>query len=234
MGATPVPKQRQGLYPILALIVACGGDLNGSLSAADGFTKPFAVDGAALAWIDTSDAALHSFESARLQILLTGLDFTPSDDLLSLTGSGLADLQLRFATHDALGFLIPDAARASGDQRLEFTVVPNGSTCPTLNSAALGSEPTACLRVGPEPLPESAGFESFHATGRQATVVLQLDAGTRATGETVSGTVTLTISKHEADNENALTGVIEGRFSTTLLGERLAERNVALLQGASP
>jgi hypothetical protein len=234
IGATPVPKPRLALYPILALFIACGGDLTGELTSADGFSKPFDVSGAAIAWIDASDGALHSFDSARLQILLTGLSFDPTDDLLGLSGSELADLQLRFVTHDAIGFLIPDAARTGGDQRLELTTVPNGSTCPTLNSVALGAEASVCLRVGPEPLAEGAGFDSFHATARLATVVLELDPGNRVIGETLSGTVTLTITQHEADPESALTGVIEGRFSTTLLGERLAERNMALLQGASP
>ena len=224
-------------YFLLAFISiaagACGG-ITGELSNNTGVNRSVDLSGAVFAWVDQSDADLVSWESPRLALAFTGLSVSPEDDLLELSGSNLADLQLRFATGDILAILVPDAARQSGSATLEAELVPGAFRCPPLNQPLINSQPLACYSAAPETLDSSAGFDGFAPIGRKAKLVVELDEGGRTTGESISGNVTLTIERLDSDSEQAVTGSITGSFSVTLLGERLAERNLLMLTGSSP
>ena len=113
-------------------VSACGG-ISGELSNNTGVNRSVDLSGAVFAWVDQSDSDLFSWESPRLALAFTGLSLDPSSDLLSLTGSNLADLQLRFATGDVMAILIPDASRQSESQTLEAELVPGAFRCPPLN-----------------------------------------------------------------------------------------------------
>lgn len=222
---------------LLACVViasgACGG-ITGELSNNTGVNRSVDLSGAVFAWVDQSDADLVSWESPRLALAFTGLSLDPEDDLLERSGSNLADLQLRFATGDILSILVPDAARQSGSTTLEAELVPGAFRCPPLNQPLINSQPLACYSAAPETLDSSAGFDGFAPIGRKAKLTIELDEGGRTTGETISGTVTLAIERLDSDSTQAVTGTISGGFSVNLLGERLAERNLLMLTGASP
>jgi hypothetical protein len=220
---------------LLTLLLASGcGGIEGSLSNGSGNDRPVSLGGAVFAWVDQSDADLVSWESPRLMIALTGLSLSPEDDLLALTGSELADLQLRFATGDVAAMLIPDAARQTGSASLQVELVPGAFRCPPLNQPLVNSQPLACFNVAPESLSADATFEAFAPVGRKAKLTIDLEEGGRTVGEAIAGTITLIVERLDADPADALIGTISGSFATTLLGERIAERNLLLLQGAQP
>jgi len=214
-------------------VTACGG-VSGELSNNTGVNRSVDLSGAVFAWVDQSDSDLLSWESPRLALAFTGLSLDPSSDLLSLSGSDLADLQLRFATGDVMAILIPDASRQSGAQTLEAELVPGAFRCPPLNQALINSQPLACFSAAPETLDSTAEFDGFAPIGRKAKLTLSLNEGGRKTGESISGTITLSIERLDSDSEQAVIGTITGSFSVALLGERLAERNLLMLSGAQP
>ena len=214
-------------------ITACGG-ISGELGNNTGVNRSVDLSGAVFAWVDQSDSDLVSWESPRLALAFTGLALDPSDDLLSLSGSTLADLQLRFATGDVMAILVPDASRQSGSQTLEAELVPGAFRCPPLNQALINSQPLACFSAAPETLDSTAEFNGFAPIGRKAKLTLTLNEGGRKTGENISGTITLSIERLDSDSEQAVTGTVTGSFSVSLLGERLAERNLLMLTGAQP
>ena len=219
---------------ILALtLMGCGG-IEGSLTNAEGAQRSVDLSGAVYAWVDQSDADLVSWESPRLMLAFTGISVDPADDLLAQTGSSLADLQLRFATGDVVAIVVPDAARQSGSTDIVAEFVPGAFRCPPLNQPLVNSQALACFNAAPETLDANANFDGFAPLGRQGTLTLKLDEGGRTVGETISGELTLTIGTLDADPDNALTGTVTGSFSVTLLGERLAERNLLMLSGAQP
>ena len=221
------------LFCLCIGITACGG-ISGELSNNTGVNRSIDLSGAVFAWVDQSDADLVSWESPRLALAFTGLSLNPADDLLSLTGSRLADLQLRFATGDVMAILVPDASRQTGSTTLEAELVPGAFRCPPLNQALINSQSLACFSAAPETLDSSAEFDGFAPIGRKAKLTLELNEGGRQTGENISGTVTLVVERLDSDPEQAVTGSVTGSFSVSLLGERLAERNLLMLTGAQP
>ena len=218
---------------IAILFAACGG-IAGELKNSDGISRQVDLSGAVYAWVDQSDADLVSWESPRLMIAFTGVSVSASEDLLSLSGSGLADLQLRFATGDVVAMVIPDAARQTGAATIEAELVPGAFRCPPLNQPLVNSQAMACFSAAPEPLESNAGFDGFAPIGRKGKLTIVLEEGGRSTGETIAGTLTLIIERLESDPENSMTGEITGSFSLELLGERLAERNLLMLGGTQP
>lgn len=218
---------------VLCLLGACNPGPTGSFESVDGQSQAFDAAGTAVAWIDQVDANLVSRESASLRLFLTGLSFDPDDDLLTLSGSKLADLQLRFATTDAVGFSLINASRRGEATTVELATAPNAATCPDINS--LVTQDLTCLRVSPPPLEADTSFDAVRPLGRGATVTLELSAGARETGQAISGTISVAVEAVTGDDAaKVLTGTVSGRFSTTLVGERLAERNLALLGGTGP
>tara|TARA_B100000427_G_scaffold86727_1_gene71269 strand:+ start:138 stop:818 length:681 start_codon:yes stop_codon:yes gene_type:complete len=214
-------------------IIGCGG-IHGELANNTGVNRSVDLSGAVFAWVDQSDADLVSWESPRLALAFTGLSVDPADDLLALSGSKLADLQLRFATGDVMAIIVPDASRQSGSTTLEAELVPGAFRCPPLNQALINSQALACFSAAPETLDSAAEFDGFAPIGRKAKLTLELDEGGRKTGETISGSITLSVERLDSDSEQAVTGNVTGTFSVELLGERLAERNLLMLTGAQP
>ncbi len=165
---------------------ACGG-ITGELSNNTGVNRSVDLSGAVFAWVDQSDADLVSWESPRLALAFTGLSLDPEDDLLELSGSNLADLQLRFATGDILAILVPDAARQSGSTTLEAELVPGAFRCPPLNQPLINSQPLACYSAAPETLDSSAGFDGFAPIGRKAKLTIGANPSKPADESSVSG-----------------------------------------------
>lgn len=202
-------------------------------SSSDGKSQTFDVSGTVVAWVDQVDANLVSRETPALKLFLSGLQFSAEDDFLARTGSELADLQLRFATADAIGFTLIDANRRGESETIELATAPNAATCPQVNGPVI--EDLGCLRVAPPPLDAETSFEAIRPFGRGAQLDLELEAGARKTGQAISGTITITIEAVEGDNAaEVLVGTAQGGFTGTLVGERLAERNLALLMGSGP
>jgi hypothetical protein len=220
-------------FLLLLTATACGG-ISGELKNGDGVVRSVDLSGAVFAWVDQSDADLVSWESPRLMLAFTGLSTDTSDDLLELSGSDLADLQLRFATGDIVAMIIPDAARQSGTTTLEADLVPGAFRCPPLNQPLVSSQAMACFNAAPERLQAGAEFDAFAPIGRKVTLSIKLNEGGRSTGENIAGTLTLTIGRLESDSDEAVIGTISGEFSSELIGERLAERNLLMLGGAQP
>ena len=218
---------------LATLVTACGG-ISGELKNSAGLIRQVDLSGAVFAWVDQSDADLVSWESPRLMIAFTGVSFTASDDLLVLSGADLANLQLRFATGDVVAIVIPDAARQSGATTIEAELVPGAFRCPPLNQPLVNSQALACFNAAPERLESNTDFDGFAPVGRKAKLTITLEEGGRTTGETISGTITLSIETLESDPANSMIGTVTGSFSLDLLGERLAERNLLMLGGAQP
>ncbi|MBM66776.1 MAG: hypothetical protein CMH55_11150 [Myxococcales bacterium] len=220
-------------FALTFALSACGPSLSGEFTSSDGKRQAFDVSGTVVAWVDQVDANLVSRETPALKLFLSGLQFSAEDDFLAHTGSELADLQLRFATSDAVGFTLIDANRRGKGETVELATAPNAATCPQVNGPVI--EDLGCLRVAPPPLEAATNFDAIRPLGRGAQLKLELDAGARQTGQAISGRITLTIEAVEGDNAaEVLVGTAEGGFSGTLVGERLAERNMALLMGSGP
>ena len=220
-------------FSLAALATACSG-ISGELKNSDNISRQVDLSGAVFAWVDQSDADLVSWESPRLMIAFMGVSLSAGNDLLGLSGSELADLQLRFATGDIVAIIIPDAARQAGATTIEAELVPGAFRCPPLNQPLVNSQALACFNAAPERLESNTDFEGFAPIGRKAKLTIELEEGGRTTGETISGTLTLLIETLESDPANSMTGMITGSFSLDLLGERLAERNLLMLGGAQP
>ena len=212
---------------------ACSAGVTGVFTSSDGMSQGFDVSNTVVAWVDQVDANLVSRETPALKIFLSGLQFAADEDFLGRTGSELADLQLRFATSDAVGFTLTDANRRGEAVTIDLATTPNGATCPQVNGPAI--EDFSCLRVAPPELEADTGFDAVRSFGRGATLRLELDAGARQTGQSIQGRVTVIIEAITGDPAaQVLIGQAEGAFSSQLIGERLAERNLALLMGAGP
>jgi len=224
---------RSILFSLFFLSTACSG-VAGTIDNSDGISRTVDLSGSIFAWVDQSDGDLTSWESPRLMFAFSGLSFDPESDLLAKSGSELADLQLRFATSDVAALVVPDASRHGEAGTIEAELVPGAFACPPVNQPLINEHPLGCFSAAPEVLEADAEFSGFAPVGRKATMTIELDAGARQTGETISGNFTLVIEALESDPDGALTGTISGPFSTTLLGERIAERNIMMLLGARP
>ena len=202
-----------------AALSACrfgGGAFEGDLGG-----QPFDPIGTAFTYLDARDADLAARETPRVVVVSTWLIFDPNRDLNETEGALLEDMQHEAALRDnlALIFASPDVA---GPGETLVSVREGGQQ-------AEGEDLDARVYLQPEVLTRASTFDGFRPFASRRTVSTTVTALDLAAGAGFSGDVSLVLERAEGDPDDAREGQVSGDLFAPVVGERLAEHNLAVL-----
>ena len=223
--------------PLLAALVALAG--SGACRFGEAaFTSTiddaaFDPGGTVFTTLDGHDANLVEDDDPRVAVAMTWVVFDAAGDLSDLDGAALASMAHEMSLRDALTIVFDHQGVV--DSGAQFSVVHEGDTVVSSGNGddVLGGVDFR-LHLAPERLDASSTYADIAPLGSRRTLEVTVDdADFGDAAPVVAGSVTLTFEAIAGrDAGNAREGRIEGTFRAPLVGEAIAEKNAALLDGA--
>lgn len=233
---TPSPRAR-ALAPLLApsLLVAMLGTgcRFGEASFSTTFDDVgFDPGGTVFSMLDARDANLVEDADPRVAVAMTWVVFDAQGDLSDLDGAALAGMAHEMSLRDALTLVFD--RQGAVDEGARFVVVREGDDVVASGDGDALAGLDFALHLAPERLDASSTFADIAPFGSRRTLDLTIDVASFAdAAPVIAGTLRLTFDAIEGrDPGNAREGTFTGAFRAPLVGEVVAEKNAALLQGA--
>lgn len=212
--------------PLVLLVVALAGCRYGSA----GFEgtlgdRPFEPTGTVFSYVDARDEALAVDDDADppVAIAMTWLVFDPTADLGDEDGARLAALAHELRLRDALSLVVARQSLVEVGASLESRVRGDAE----LADGQLRS----VVHLAPERLDASKTYADFVPFAGERVVRLEIDEVDFETGGGVSGRVSVAFERADGDPGQVREGAVQGGFRAPLVEERVAERNLSLLEG---
>jgi hypothetical protein len=193
----------------------------------------FSPGGTVFSLLDEYDQNLVAEEDPRVAIAMTWVVFDAAGELSDLDGAALASMAHEMSVRDALTLVFEHQGVVDADAR--FSVVREGNDIVDEGDADdIQGGVDFRLHLTPERLTSSSTYAEVAPLGSRRTLEVSIAEASFADAEpVVAGEVSLTIEAVEGrDPGNAREGVLSGTFRAPLVGEPVAEKNLALLNGA--
>lgn len=219
----------RALRPVLvASLVAASVVLGGCRFGQASFTgtlsaRTFDPGGTVFSYVDEHDAALLVDEDPRVAVAMTWVVFDPQADLSDVEGSELADISHEMVLRDALALEFAAQSDVSAGEGFESVLV---------GGAEQGDgRMTARVHLAPDRLSGSSSYADVVPLASRRTTTVELDVADFADLRELRGTVTIAFARTDNDPGDAIEGSFTGAFYAPVVEERVAEQNLALLQG---
>lgn len=215
------------------LTLGCGYG-NGSFTGDIG-GREFRPVGSIFGFVDALEPApeLKGRSQPRVVVALTYVAFDPSVDQEHLSGTELADLAHAIEINDWASLWWQDRDKVTKGSSFTDTLVMGSTDGRYDDSDATTEEGDQAFQarfgVARETLEPSSNYSSYQPFGTRAVVTVHLKEVNLESGGKVAGQLTLTVERVESDPADARTGTVEGEFSATMIGERIAEKNFETL-----
>jgi hypothetical protein len=185
--------------------------------------RAFDPGGTVFSYIDATDDNLVVDDNPRLAVAMTWIIFDPNGDLNDLDGSALADYSHELKLRDALTLIFD----AQGDVKpgAKFQSVVAGDLEQNVDGGF-----TTKVHLAPERLNGQSTYAAvipFSST--RTTDVTINDVDFADAQPVVVGDVNIAFTRAETDPGDAREGTFKGTFQAPIVGERVAEENLALL-----
>ncbi len=190
----------------------------GTLSA-----RTFDPGGTVFSYVDEHDAALLAEDDPRVAVAMTWVVFDPQSDLSDVEGSELADIAHELVLRDALALEFSAQSDVSGGEAFESVVVGGDEQG--------DGRMTARVHLAPDRLSGSSSYADVVPLASRRTTTVELDVADFADLRELRGTATIAFARTDNDPGDAVEGSFTGTFYAPLVEERVAEQNLALLQG---
>lgn len=187
---------------------------------------PFDPGGTVFAYLDERDSAVAEDADPRVVVAMTWIVFDAASDLTDNDGAALAGMAHEMSLRDGLSIVFDRQGVVDADSTFEGT-----RTGDTLESSD-GVDFT--LYLAPERLDTNSSFEEITPFASRRTIKVTVEeASFDDVNPVIAGTIDIGFEAVAGrDPGKAREGTITGRFRAPLVGERVAEKNLAALKGA--
>lgn len=190
----------------------------GALSA-----RTFDPGGTVFSYVDEHDAALLADADPRVAVVMTWVVFDPQSDLSDVEGSELSDISHELVLRDALALVFTSQSEVSAGESFESVVVGGDEDG--------DGRMTARVHLAPDRLSSSSSYADVVPLASRRTTTVELDVADFADLRELRGSATIAFARTDNDPGDAVEGTYTGTFYAPLVEERVAEQNLALLQG---
>lgn len=183
--------------------------------------RRFDPSGTVFSYEDERDQDLDIDDNPRVVVVMVWPIFDPASDLNDLAGVDLANLAHELWLRDGLALVF----HRSSDVAVDATFTTTG-----LDGEPGAGGMAAQLHLAPEALDADSTYADIVplASSRTATVTIT-DETLGRDGALVAGEVALRFERQDSDPGDAIEGELRGTFSAPVVAERIAERNLAIL-----
>jgi hypothetical protein len=187
----------------------------------------FDAGGTVFSYLDERDANLAVDTDPRVAVSMSWIVFNPAGDLSDVDGASLASMAHELEVRDTLSLVF--AHQGDVDADATFSVVKEG------DDIVEGDSLDFTLHFAPERLSSASSYEELVPLGSRRSLEVTIDDARFAEGDAVvAGHFTLDVEAIAGrDIGKAREGSIEGSFVAPLVQERVAEKNLALLNAAA-
>jgi hypothetical protein len=227
--------RKAGVAVALGALATAGGCRFGEASFTSTFDDAtFDPGGTVFSTLDARDENLVEDDDPRVAVAMTWVVFDAQGDLSDLDGAALASMSHEMSLRDALTIVFDH--QGTVDRDAQFSVVHEGDD---VVAAGDGDDVQGgldfALHLAPERLDASSTYAGIAPFGSRRTLEVTIDdADFGDVDPVVAGHVTLSFDAIDGrDAGNAREGRFEGTFIAPLVNEAVAEKNAALLDGAT-
>lgn len=187
----------------------------------------FDAGGTVFSYLDERDANLAVDTDPRVAVSMSWIVFNAAGDLSDVDGASLASMAHELEVRDTLSLVF--SHQSDVDAEASFSVVKEG------DEIVEGDSVDVVVHFAPERLASSSSYEELVPLGSRRSLEVTIDeARFSASDPVVAGHFTLDIEAIAGrDIGKAREGSIEGTFVAPLVQERVAEKNLALLNAAA-
>jgi hypothetical protein len=222
--------KRGALFAVLVVLVALAGagcrfggaSFEGLLA-----DRPFEPTGTVFGYVDAHDEALVVDDTdPPVAIAATWLVFDPTSDLADLDGSELESYAHELRLRDALSLVFAKRSDVGLGAAFTSTVEAGAET----GDGAL----RARVHLAPERLDASKTYADFVPFAGRRVVRVEIDEADFDNLRSIAGRLSVSYVRADGDPEDVKEGSVSGEFRAPLVDERIAERNLSLLQAQEP
>jgi hypothetical protein len=187
----------------------------------------FDAGGTVFSYLDERDANLAVDTDPRVAVSMSWIVFNPAGDLSDVDGAQLASMAHELEVRDTLSLVFANQGDVDADAT--FSVVKEG------DAIVEGDSVDFFVHFAPERLTSSSSYEELVPLGSRKSLEVTIDEARFGDGDpVVAGHFTLDVEAIAGrDIGKANEGSIEGTFIAPLVQERVAEKNLALLNAAA-
>ena len=210
---------------LLALLALSGGCRFGAASFSGTLAdRAFDPGGTVFSYVDARDAALveDEDEDPPVAIVATWLVFDPTSDLADLDGHELDSYAHELRLRDALSLVFARRSDVAIGATFESDVEGGVET----GDGGLDAR----VHLAPERLDGSKTYADFVPFAGRRVVRVALEEVDLELDRYMTGRVSISFQRTDADPGEVREGEVQGTFRAPLVEERLAERNLSLLE----
>lgn len=218
--------KRGALLAVVVLPVAlAGAGCRFGAASFDGtlVDRPFEPNGTVFSYVDARDASLAEDEAdPPVAVAATWLVFDPASDLSDLEGAELASYAHELRLRDALSLVF--ARRSDVELGATFESVVEAEE--ELGDGALRAD----VHLAPERLDASKTYAAYVPFAGRREVRVEIDEADFDNTRSIAGRISVEYARAAGDPTDVKEGSVDGTFRAPLVDERVAERNLSLLQ----
>ncbi|HEY4220947.1 MAG TPA: hypothetical protein VGO62_06380 [Myxococcota bacterium] len=208
---------------LVLVVAASGGCRFGDAQFQSTVTgRQFDPAGTVFTYVDATDDNLVVEKNPRVAVAMTWIIFDPNSDLNDLDGSSLADYSHELKLRDAMSLVFDQQGALTAGAGFISTVV---------GGEEQGSgQMTSFLHLEPERVNGQSTYAAvIPFASKRTTNVTVTSIDFSIAQPVLAADVSITFARSDTDPGNAREGAFTGSFQAPVVGERVAEENLSLL-----